>query len=72
MSEKKIQLNTKLLYFDLSKSKGSWSWRMLAANLGVDHSLFYRIKQGKKPDVIAFLTMLVWLDERADRYVTYE
>lgn len=37
-------------------------WRDLGRELRLSASTFSRMSEGKRPDVDAFLTMLVWLD----------
>ena len=46
------------------------SWRQLAADIGVSPSLFFRLGNGLRPDVDAFVTLVRWLGMSADDFMT--
>ena len=54
-----------------SKREGDGlSWREVARELDVNHSVFTRLSQGKRPDVDTFMTLTGWLGLAAERFVT--
>lgn len=67
----KRTLNVAALYsaLDSKREAEEKSWREVAREVLVNHSVFTRLSQGHKPDVDTFLTLTGWLEIAPERFV---
>jgi transcriptional regulator with XRE-family HTH domain len=70
----KTTIDTALLYsaLDGARQERQWSWRTLAAEVGVSPSLLSRLRNGLKPDTDGFATLVAWLRLPAEQFFTGE
>lgn len=71
MTEQRRRLNVSALYSALNSKREAEqkSWREVAREVLVTHSVFTRLSQGHKPDVDTFLTLTAWLDIAPEQFV---
>lgn len=67
----KREVNVSALYSALESKRDSEgiSWRELAREIGVNHSIFTRLSKGHRPDVDTFVTLTGWLGLSPERFV---
>src|SRR4051812_10185417 len=65
------QINVAALFsaLDSKREAENLSWREVAREVGVNHSIFTRLSQGNRPDVDTFMTLTGWLGLSPDRFV---
>lgn len=68
----KASIDVTKLYeaLDVRREAEDWSWRQLAGEIGVSPSLLSRLRNGLKPDIDSFATLVRWLDASADEFLT--
>lgn len=54
---------------DEARQAMGYSWRQLAAEIGVTPSLLSRLRNGYKPDADGFMTLVQWLGMEAEDFV---
>lgn len=67
----KRQVNVSALYsaLDSKREAEGLSWREVARAIGVNHTIFTRLSQGKRPDVDTFVSLTGWLGMAPERFV---
>jgi transcriptional regulator with XRE-family HTH domain len=66
------RLDTDALYATLDAERGArkLSWRQLAKEVGISPSTMTRLANGQRPDVDAFASLVRWLGQPADTFLT--
>jgi transcriptional regulator with XRE-family HTH domain len=67
----KREVNVSTLYsaLDSKREAEELSWRQVAQQVGVNHSIFTRLSKGHRPDVDTFVTLCAWLGLSPDRFI---
>lgn len=67
----KREVNVPALYSALEAKRAAedLSWRDVARQVGVNHSIFTRLSKGHRPDVDTFVTLTGWLGMAQERFV---
>ena len=67
----KREVNVAALYAALENKRDAEerSWREIAREIGVNHSIFTRLSNGHRPDVDTFVTLCGWLGLAPERFV---
>lgn len=70
----RARLRVAALYaaLDAERQTRSLSWRQTAKECGLSPSTMTRLANGLRPDVDAFATLVRWLDQPADDFITLE
>jgi transcriptional regulator with XRE-family HTH domain len=68
----RAKIDVSKLYDALNEERTvrEFSWRQLAAEIGVSPSLLSRLGNGLRPDVDAFVTLVRWLGMSAEDFMT--
>jgi transcriptional regulator with XRE-family HTH domain len=69
--EQRQRLNVAAFYsaLDSKREAEEKSWREVAREVLVNHSVFTRLSQGHKPDVDTFLSLTGWLGSAPEHFV---
>jgi transcriptional regulator with XRE-family HTH domain len=67
----KREVDVAALYsaLDSKREADGLSWRELAREIGVNHSIFTRLSKGHRPDVDTFVSLTGWLGLSPERFV---
>jgi transcriptional regulator with XRE-family HTH domain len=70
----KREVNVAALFsaLDSKREAEGLSWREVARELEVNHSIFTRLSKGHRPDVDSFVTLTSWLGMAPERFVEGE
>lgn len=70
MPKASIDVNKLYEALDVRREAEGWSWRQLAGEIGVSPSLLSRLRNGLKPDIDSFATLVRWVGASADEFLT--
>lgn len=62
MTAHRLDVQQLYAHLDWKRKQAGRSWRAVAREVGVNQSLFSRLKAGHAPDAHALVTLLAWLD----------
>lgn len=74
MASGPARIDVRALYAALNAQKGErgLSWRQVARECELSPSTFTRLANGLRPDVDAFASLVLWLSQPAERFITAE
>jgi transcriptional regulator with XRE-family HTH domain len=70
MSRSRVDTRGLVLALDAERMARGLSWRGLAKEIGVSASLLSRLNNGYKPDADGFATLVKWLRQPAESFIT--
>lgn len=72
MTSSKINVPALVASLDAHREGRDLSWRQMAKEIGVSPSLLSRLRNGYRPDADGFATLVTWLGQPAESFITQE